>query len=118
MKAFVELVTREASQKKPSDAPDPFGNTSPEKVLTATGLAALKTIAFKFQHSPEGSLFELYLAVPEAGRQGIFKILAGESKAPKPPPFVPADAVKFQRWRVDGKKAWAALEKMLSEIRA
>ena len=116
VKAFVELITREASQKKPSDAPDPFGNISPEKVLTATGLASVKTIAFNFQHSPGGLLFELYLTVPESGRQGFFKILAGESKDPKPPPFVPADAVKFQRWRVDGKKAWAALEKMLSDV--
>jgi hypothetical protein len=29
---------------------------------------------------------------------------------------VPADAVKFQRWRMDGQKAWAAIEKMLSDM--
>jgi hypothetical protein len=32
------------------------------------------------------------------------------------PPFVPAEAVKFQRWRVDGQKAWGSLEKMFNDI--
>jgi hypothetical protein len=57
-----------------------------------------------------------YLAAPEAGRQGIFKIIAAAPKDANPPAFVPADAVKFWRWRVDGQKSWAALEKMLSDI--
>jgi hypothetical protein len=29
---------------------------------------------------------------------------------------VPADIVKFRRWRLDGQKAWSALEKTLNEI--
>jgi len=29
---------------------------------------------------------------------------------------VPADAVKFWRWRVDGRKSWAALQTMLADI--
>jgi len=29
---------------------------------------------------------------------------------------VPADAIKFQRWRLDGQKAWSTLEKMLTDI--
>ncbi len=116
LKAFVELITRQASEKKSSDAPSPFGDVSAEKVLAATGLASLKTIAFSFQSSPEGALLELFITVPESSRQGLFKILAGESKEANPPPFVPADAVKFQRSRVDAKKAWATLEKMLGDI--
>jgi hypothetical protein len=57
-----------------------------------------------------------YLAAPEAARQGIFKIIANAPKDANPPAFVPADAVEFWRWRVDGQKSWAALEKMLSDI--
>src|SRR5206468_156625 len=92
------------------------GMNNPEKILTATGLGALKTLAINYQNSNEGSLFQLFLGVPEAGRQGILKILAGEAKEYNPPAFVPADAVKFQRWRLDGQKAWATLEKTLSEV--
>ena len=69
-----------------------------------------------FQHSGEGELLELFLGVPEANRRGVFKILAGEPKESGPPPFVPADAVKFQRWRIDGPKAWAAFQKMLADF--
>ena len=69
-----------------------------------------------FRDSNEGSLFQLFLDVPEANREGVFKILAGEAKEANPPPFVPAEAVKFQRWRVDGQKAWATLEKMFNNI--
>jgi hypothetical protein len=39
--------------------------------------------------------------------------------APKdanPPPFVPATATKFWRWRVDGQKSWSELERTLQAI--
>ncbi|PYJ04855.1 MAG: hypothetical protein DME25_09370, partial [Verrucomicrobia bacterium] len=103
-------------EKKENDAPDPPLAPRPEKLLAATGLAGLKTIAFDFRNSDEGTLFELFLGAPEATRQGILKLLVGEAKEHRPPAFVPADAVKFQRWRLDGQKAWAALEKMLGDV--
>ena len=34
-------------------------------------------------------------------------MLSFEAKDANPPPFVPADAVKFIRWRLDLQKAWA-----------
>jgi hypothetical protein len=115
-KAFVDLLLKEASQKKENpDAPNPF-DLKPEKVVTALGLSALRTIALTFQDSNEGQTFQAFVGAPEASRQGIFKILAGEAKETMPPPFVPADAVKFQRWRIDGQKAWATIEKMMSDI--
>jgi hypothetical protein len=55
------------------------------------------------------------LNVPEDGRKGIFKILAGEAKEVKPPQFVPADAVKFQRWRIDGLKTWNTIQQMVGD---
>ena len=115
-KALVDLVARRAAEKTDNaDAPNPF-DLKPDKVLSALGLSSLKTIAGSFQESNEGVLFQAFLGIPEAGRQGIFKLLAGEPKESTPPRFVPADAVKFQRWRLDGQKAWATLEKALSDI--
>jgi hypothetical protein len=115
-KAFVDLLIHHVPEKKEDDAADPAGNPNPEKIVAATGFAGLKTIAFNYQNSNEGSLLQLFLGVPEANRQGLFKILAGEVKESSPPTFVPADAVKFQRWRIDVQKAWATLEKMVGDI--
>ncbi len=86
------------------------------KIADALGLTGLKTIAFNYASSSEGAQFNLSVGVPEASRAGIFKILAGEPKEYNPPPFVPADAVKFQRWRIDGQKAWATLRKMVGDV--
>ena len=116
VKSLIEYMTRKSSEKRPSDAPDPFTGPAPDKIIAALGLSGLKTLAFNVQDSSEGSLFQVLLSAPEATRQGIFKIIAGEPKETIPPSFVPADAVKFRRWRLDGQKTWAALEKMLADI--
>ena len=79
-------------------------------------MAGCKALAFSLKDSSEGSLFQLFLSVPEASRQGIFQILPGAAKEASPPPFVPADAAQFFRWRMDGAKAWAAIEKMLNDL--
>ena len=80
------------------------------------GKRDLKTAAFTFNENPEGSIATLSLKVPESGRKGLFKILGIQTKDANPPPFVPADTVKFNRWRVDGQKAWSALETTLVAI--
>src|SRR5437763_16754965 len=54
--------------------------------------------------------------MPEASRQGIFKVFPGEAKDSAPPPFVPADAVKYQRTRIDGKKTWYTLQKVAADV--
>lgn len=115
-KAFIDILVRKAGQKKENpDAPNPF-DISPDKVISAIGLASLRTAAFSFQNSDQGALFSGFLGVPEATRQGVFKILAGEPKDVNPPSFIPADAVKFQRWRIDGQKTWTALQRIISDI--
>ena len=115
-KSLIDFMNRKSSERKSSDAADPLAMPKPEKLLSAIGLAGLKTIAFNLQEANEGSLFQLFFGVPEASRQGLFKILAGEAKESSPPQFVPADAVKFRRWRLDGQKTWTTLEKALAEI--
>jgi hypothetical protein len=54
--------------------------------------------------------------VPEANRTGLLKMAAAASKDSSPPLFIPADAAKFWRWRVDGQKDWATLQSMLDNI--
>jgi hypothetical protein len=110
-RAFVDVLRHLAANAPPSDTP-------PDKIITALGLDGLKTFAFSYLFSGEGAQFNLLLGVPEDNRNGIFKILAGEPKDCTPPPFVPADAVKFQRWRIDGQKVWEDLRKIVGDISA
>ncbi len=87
-----------------------------EKILNALGLNGVQTIAFNMQQNAEGTTGSLVMRVPESGRKGLFNILAVNPKDAAPPPFVPADAVKFSRWRIDLQQAWTTIEAMLTEI--
>lgn len=116
-KTLVDIATKVIAARNGEDT----GKASPlpvrpEKIFSATGLGALRTIAFSVHPSSEGSLGEIFFTVPESERTGLFKILAGEPHEATPPVFVPADAVKFTRWRFGGKKTWDDLEKMMNDI--
>src|SRR5208282_5533479 len=69
-----------------------------------------------YRESHDGGEGDFFLSVPENSRAGIFKIFAAVQKDANPPAFVPADAIKFWRWRVDGRQGWAELEKTLAGI--
>ena len=86
------------------------------KILNASGLAGLKTVSFTYDQSREGMQAGFFISAPDTSREGIIKMIASAPKDANPPAFVPADAVKFWRWRVDGQKSWAALEKMFANI--
>lgn len=88
----------------------------PEQIFSALGLTGLQTLAFHMQHQPEGSHIGFQLSVPESARKGLFKILVADAKESAPPPFVPADAVKFTRWRLDLPKAFEGLENMVKDV--
>ena len=115
VKAFVDLLMHRPAAKD-SDTPNPLALFSPEKLITATGLGGLKTLAFACQNSGDGSLAQISAGAPEADRQGLLKLLPADGKESSPPPFVPADVIKFQRSRLDGQKAWATLQKILNDI--
>ena len=108
--ALGRLASDAAARNNDPDSPDP------SKIITAAGLNGLNTISFTLNETAEGSFGEFHLGVPAAARAGIFKIIATEPKDAHPPPFVPADAVKFQRFRLDTQKAWNTLENMLMDI--
>jgi len=114
-KSLLDLFSRKRATED-SDTPDPFAMLNPAKILSAIGLSSLKTIAFSVQVANDGSTVQVFGSMPEATRQGIFKVIPGPAKDSTPPPFVPADAVKFQRSRIDGKKAWDTLQKVLADV--
>jgi hypothetical protein len=88
----------------------------PDKVLDALGLKGLKTLAFGVRDNADGSFVDMNIKSPWAERKGLLKLLATEPKDAGIPAFVPADAVAFWRWRLDGQKFWASLEAMINEI--
>jgi len=112
--ALVDLLGAKPADKDAGESP--FAMLAPQKLLAATGLNGLKTLAVAAQTSGEGTLARFFLGVPEASRDGVFKLFPNGAKEASPPPFVPADAVKFQRWRVDGQGAWAVVQKILGDI--
>jgi hypothetical protein len=114
-KTLVEVAIKSDDSAPAGDADNPFSFKA-EKLFSGIGLKGLKTVAFDYMSSPEGGQANFMLGVPEDGRSGIFKILAGEPKEYAPPAFVPVDVVKFQRWRLDGQKFWAGLQQMLGDI--
>ena len=116
-KVFFDIILKTLAAKSDEEADRPSVIPfRPEKALAASGLATLRTVAFSAHPAPEGGTGQLFLTVPEGERQGLLKILAGEAKETTPPPFVPADAVKFTRWRFAGEKTWDTLEKTLNDI--
>ena len=116
VKTFFEIISRTAEEKKDSEAaPNPF-SMKPEKLFAAMGVAGLRNLSFAARQSADGLSIQLFVSAPESSRAGLFKIIAGEPKESSIPPFVPSDAVKFRRWRLDGQKLWASLEKMLAEL--
>ena len=102
------------SQPQPDDADSQQFSWS--KVLLASGLQGLRSVSFTYRESRAGAQVEIFANEPESTRDGIFKIISSEPKQANPPPFVPADAVKFWRWRMDGQKSWAELTKTLTAI--
>ncbi len=86
------------------------------KILGATGLGGLKSASFAVREKADGSTVTLHLTAPEASRAGLLKILALPPKDAGIPAFVPADAIKFSRVRLDGKQTWAELQKMVAAI--
>jgi len=104
-------------EEKPNPAaPNPMPLPGMARFVAGTGLNGLKSVTFAFRAEKDGTTMELFLSAPESARQGIFKLIAPEAKDANPPPFVPADAVKFWRWRLDGPKTVAGLEKMIGDI--
>jgi hypothetical protein len=105
------LTTVPATDREEADAA-----TKPDAPLATLGLTGLTSACFTFRSLPEGVATQLFVGAPEARRRGLVKALVAEPKDANPPPFIPADAAKFWRWRINIPHSWAQLEKMLAEF--
>ncbi|HEY0456569.1 MAG TPA: hypothetical protein VGE41_09350 [Verrucomicrobiae bacterium] len=113
LKGFIDIVTKAMGQD--ANAGGPMAGMG-EKALSALGLTSLQSLALNMQNSGDGTTVTMKLSIPESSRKGLFKILAADPKDSAPPAFVPADAVKFSRVRLDLQKTIAGLESMVNEI--
>jgi hypothetical protein len=115
--SIVNIVDRQLAKKAAETAGQPsFLPIRQEKIISATGLDALKSIAFSVHINDEGSAADLFLTAPESERRGLLNLVAGVDKETRPPAFVPADAVKFQRLRFNTQKTWDNLESVVNKI--
>ena len=85
-------------------------------MLSTLGLSGLTSASVSYRSTPEGMNMRFFLGAPESRRHGLLKILATEAKSSGPPPFVPADAVKFTRVRLDIPGSWKVFEATLNQI--
>jgi hypothetical protein len=86
------------------------------KMIDAAGLTGMKSASFTYRETRDGSQANFFIAAPESGRKGLLKIFAAAHESAVPQLFVPADAVKFWRWRLDCQDGWIAVQKMLGDI--
>jgi len=111
MDVIIKVIGKEKGNEQGRGAMMPKA----DKLLAAVGLTGLQTVAFNLRDTSDGCVMNFNLNVPEAQRRGLFKLLSFEAKDAGPPPFVPADVVKFSRVRLDLQKAWATLENAVVE---
>jgi hypothetical protein len=121
LKNIVESLARKApttvdAEKNEEEGDENAPAIDPTKMLSALGLGGLQSLAVSLKDSNEGSLATFAITAPESSRRGLARIFSHEARDASPPPFVPADVVKFARWRMDLSKAFASLESMLVDL--
>lgn len=116
-KKFIDILVDQLKSKA-ADAPaNPLmPMPSPDKILEALGLTGVRTMALYMKQQSEGEFGGFFLGIPEQDRRGLFEIMLADAKDSSPPPFIPADASNFSRWRLDGKKAWSEFESLLTGL--
>ncbi len=96
-------------------APTVFPQPQWAKIFATAGLNGVNSASFTYHQNPDGGLFDFYVAAPEPSRSGLAKIFLTEAKNASPPSFVPANAIKFWRWRMDGAQSWKELQNLLDD---
>ncbi len=111
-KGAVELLAKAAA------AGDDSGN-SPfhlDTIIGALGLSTLNSVSLAYKTYPEGEGTQFFMAMPQDKRPPLLKMLIADAKDSSPPSFVPADAVKFTRWRLNIQRSWKTLQDMLNDV--
>ena len=92
------------------------GAMNAEGAMSALGFTSLTSASVAYRDTPDGLNLQIYIGAPEADRRGLAKVLETEAKDSAPPAFIPSDAVKFSRVRLDIPKSWRALDSTLSKV--
>jgi hypothetical protein len=112
LKSFVDMAIKSVTQ---SAGAAKLGADS-EKIIKALGFGSLETLSFSVNQNADGSSVLFHIQAPEDSRQGILKVLSFETKDANPPPFVPSDAVRFTRFRLNLQKVYYRIEMLLTQI--
>ena len=115
-KTFFDVISQTPPPSDSEDSVSPLSGFSTAKAVSALGLNNLKSASFALRETREGAAMTFHITAPEEGRTGLLKIFAIPAKDASVPAFVPADAVKFSRFRLDGKQTWTELQKMIADI--
>lgn len=112
VKAFAGVLA-----KLPAGAQDgnPLG-VAPGRILDAIGLGGVDGLVMAARQAGEGTHIELFVQAPQARRKGLLNILTVEPKEAGPLPVVGGDAAKFTRVRLDGAKAFATVERIITDL--
>jgi hypothetical protein len=113
-KAFLGVVGKLPAAPQGADA-NPLA-MAPGRMLDALGLGGLDGVALTARPATEGTQVELFLQSPQARRKGLLNILTPEVKEAGPLPSVGGDVAKFTRVRLDGQKAFATLERVITDL--
>jgi hypothetical protein len=113
---FLDLISQNSGDGDDGSSGALAPAFSVTKILGAIGLSGLKSASIALRESRDGSLMTVHLNAPAGDRTGLLSILALPPKDANPPDFVPADAVKFSRIRLDGKQTWAELQKIVASF--
>ncbi|MBI5383732.1 MAG: hypothetical protein HZA90_03505 [Verrucomicrobia bacterium] len=116
VKSVMDRLNKFAATNGPAAAEDEAPAISPAAALNALGFGNVRSLALTVNQSGSGTALALRARLPESGRRGLFKVFTLDLKDSSPPPFVPADAVKFSRFRADLPKTWANIETTMAEL--
>jgi len=88
----------------------------PQQAIAGLGLDGLRSVSGSLRQTEAGLTGRSLFVVPESKRLGLVKLLRFEAKDSAPPAFVPIDAVKFERIRINGLQVWTGLEALVQQI--
>ncbi|MDP7010689.1 MAG: hypothetical protein QF685_04860 [Verrucomicrobiota bacterium] len=114
----LEIAEEQIEKQLDPDAeqdPNPLAPT-PDRVIGALGLKGLRSVSVSMHQDKDGELLHVFFDVPEAGRRGLFAMLAAPAKDATPPAFVGANVTSFGRLRHSGQELWKQFEAMITEI--
>lgn len=89
---------------------------SPARIVSALGLDGVRSFGFGLELAESGPRARWSIRIPPDARRGLFRVLAIEARDAAVPEIVPADVLRFTRWRLNGTRAWEALEQTLTAI--